>query len=84
MPGPTDVYAEMILASGDAVIRVLMKPYQRILDEKVMPEDWATSVAIPIFKGKGDIMNCGIYRGVKLLEHAMKIVEKVLEKNSND
>ena len=25
-------------------------------------------------------MNCGVYRGVKLLEHAMKIVEKVLEK----
>ena len=25
-------------------------------------------------------MNCGAYRGVKLLEHAMKIGEKVLEK----
>ena len=24
-------------------------------------------------------MNCGMYRGAKLLEHAMKIVEKVLE-----
>ena len=27
---------------------------------------------IPIFKGKGDAMSCGAYRGVKLLEHAMK------------
>ena len=51
-----------------------------ILDGKVMPEDRATSVAIPISKGKGDIMNCGIYRGIKLLEHAIKIVVKVLEK----
>ena len=25
-------------------------------------------------------MNCGAYRGVKLLEHAMKIVEKMLER----
>ena len=24
-------------------------------------------------------MDCGTYRGVKLLEHAMKIVERVLE-----
>ena len=24
-------------------------------------------------------MDCGAYRGVKLLEHAMKIVERVLE-----
>ena len=42
-------------------------------------EDWATSVAIPIFKGNGDIVNCGMYGGVKLLEHAIKIVERVLD-----
>ena len=71
----------MILASGDVGIRVLMEVCQRILDGKGMPEDWATSVAIPIFKGKGDITNCGMYRGVQLLEHAMKIVEKVIGKN---
>ena len=45
-----------------------------------MPEDWATCVAIPIFKDKGNIMNCGMYRDVKLLEHAMEIVVEVLEK----
>ena len=33
-----------------------------------------------IFKGKKDVMSCGACRGVKLLEHAMKIVERVLEK----
>ena len=31
-------------------------------------------------KVKGDVMSRGSYRGVKLLEHAMKIVEKVLER----
>ena len=35
---------------------------------------------VPIFKGKGDAMSCGAYSGVKLLEHAMKMVEKVLER----
>ena len=35
---------------------------------------------MPIFKGKGDVMSSGSYRGVKLLEHVMKIVEKVLER----
>ena len=29
-------------------------------------------------------MNCDIYRGVKQLERAKKIVEKVLEKCRND
>ena len=78
-PASAEVRAEMILASGYVGIRVLMELCHRILDRKVMPEDWATSVVIPIFEGKGDIKNCDMYRGVKLLEHAIKIVERVLE-----
>ena len=35
---------------------------------------------MPIFKGKGDVMSCGSYRRVKLLEHVIKIVERVLER----
>ena len=34
----------------------------------------------PIFKGKGNAMSCGACRGVKLLEQAMKIVEKMQER----
>ena len=45
-----------------------------------MPEEWKTSVVVPIFKEKGDVMDCAAYRGIELLEHAMKIVERVLEK----
>ena len=66
-------------------MRVLMELCHAILDGKGRPEDWATSVvAMPIFKVKGNVMNCGMYRGVKLLEHARKFVEKVLEKNCNN
>ena len=35
---------------------------------------------VPIFRGKGVVRNCSAYRGVKLLEHAMKIVERVLKR----
>ena len=51
-PGPTEVYAETILACGEIGIRVLMELCHRILDEKGMPADWAASVAIHIFEGK--------------------------------
>ena len=71
--GPSEVSTEMIAASGEVGIRVMMKLCQRLLDGKGMPEEWKTSVVIPIFKGKGDVMNCGAYRGVKLLEHGKKI-----------
>ena len=45
-----------------------------------MPAEWALSIVVPIFKGKGDIRNCSCYRDVKLLEHCMKVVKRVLEK----
>jgi len=34
---------------------------------------------LPIYKGKGDPVECGSYRGIKLLEHAMKVVERIFE-----
>ena len=33
-----------------------------------------------IFKGIGDIMNCGMHRGVTSPEHAMKLLKKYLRK----
>ena len=57
-----------------------MELCHRILDSEGMPEDWTTSATTPIFTGKEDIMNCGMNRGVKLLQHAMKIVERVDDK----
>ena len=49
------------------------------MKEGSIPEDWKSSVVLPIYKGKGDPMECGSYRGIKLLEHAMKVVEWIFE-----
>ena len=38
-----------------------------------IPEDWKSSVVLPIYKDKGDPTECGSYRGIKLLEHAIKV-----------
>ena len=57
-----------------------MELCQCVLDGRGMPDEWKTNVIMPIFKGKGDVMSCGSYRGVKLLQHAMKIIERVLER----
>ena len=35
-----------------------------------MLDDWALSVVVPIFKGKGDAMSCMAFRGEKLLSRA--------------
>jgi len=42
--------------------------------------NWYTYIYMCVYKGKGDPMECGSYRGIKLLEHAMKVIERVFEK----
>ena len=50
-----------------------------IVKEGCIREDWKSSVILPIYTGKGDPMECGSYRGTKLLEHAIKVVERISE-----
>ena len=70
----------MIVASCEIGVKVMMELCSHLLDGRGMPDEWKTSVIVPLFKGKGNVMSYKSYRGVKLLEHAMKIVERVLER----
>ena len=45
-----------------------------------IPEEWTRSEIVPIFKNKGDILDCKQYRGIKLLEHGLTILKRVLDK----
>ena len=33
---------------------------------------------VSVYKGKGDALDCGSYRGIKLLEHVMKLFERII------
>ena len=78
----SEVSIEMINANGKVGIDVMMKLCQRKGWKRNarMLEDWKTSFIMPIYKGKGDMMNCDAYRRVKLLEYGVKTVERVLKK----
>ena len=78
-PGLSGVNSELIAASGKIGIKVMTELCQRLFDGHGIPEEWKTSALVPIFKRKGSVMNCDRYRGVKLLDHAMKIIERVVE-----
>ena len=77
--GPSEVSLELVAASGGIGIQVMAEICQspRWIG---MPAEWALSIVVPILKGKGDIRNCRCNRAVKLIEHGMKVVERVLEK----
>ena len=78
--GLSELTTEMIVAGGRTAEEVMLQLCQRVLDGKGNLDEWKTSVVVPIFKGKEDVMNCGSYRAVKLLEYGIKIIERVLER----
>ena len=78
-PGLSGLVAEMIQATGDIGIQWILHSCNGIVKKGSIPEDWKSSVVLPIYKGKGDPMECGTYRGISLLEHAMKVVERIFE-----
>ena len=51
--GTSEVSVEMIVASGEIGVKVMMELCQRVLDGRGMPDEWKTSVTVPIFKEKG-------------------------------
>ena len=51
----------------------------KITDEENIPDIWRKSILIPIYKYKGESMNCGNYQGIKLMCHSMKLYERVHE-----
>jgi len=77
-PGLSGLVAEMIEPTWDIGTQWILDLYNGIVKEGSIPEDWKSSVVLPIYKGKGDPMECG-YRGMNSLEHAMKVVERIFE-----
>ena len=51
-----------------------------IYEQEKIPTEWRDSVIIPIYKEKGDIHDCGNYRGIKLMSHTMKIWERIIDR----
>ena len=77
--GPSGVALEMFKAGGDKCLKSLTNIFNGILFKNKLPEEWMLSSLVPIFKGKGDPLNPNSYRGIKLLVHAFKLYEKILD-----
>ena len=78
--GPSGVVVEMLLASGEIGLQWMTDICNAIVREGKIPDDWRKSWIVTIYKGKGDALECGSYRGVKLLDQVMKIFERVIER----
>ena len=77
--GPSGIVVEMIRAGGDAAAALIAKLANACIREGRIPTDWNLSYIISLYKGKGDALERGNYRGLKLQDQVLKVIERVLE-----
>ena len=76
---PDNIPVEVWKSLGRTGVDFLKEALNKITDEEKIPDIWRKSILIPIYKNNGDILNCGHYRGIKLMCHSMKLYERVHE-----
>ncbi|KAK6735072.1 hypothetical protein RB195_018332 [Necator americanus] len=76
---PDDRPADVWKLLGDRGSMWLAALFNKIVAEGRTPDNWQTSVTVPVWKGKGDIADCTSYRPIRLLCHTIKVFERVLE-----
>ena len=62
----------------DAAVKVLHSICQQIRKTQQWPQDWKSSVFIPIPK-KGNAKECSNYCTIALISHASKVILKILQ-----
>ena len=74
-PGPSGIVVEMILAAGDTGASMIRDLAAAIIRDGKVPSVWEQSFIVCLYKGKGDALERGNYRGLKLTEQVMKVLE---------
>ncbi|MCU7898061.1 MAG: hypothetical protein KZQ61_05230, partial [Candidatus Thiodiazotropha sp. (ex Lucinoma aequizonata)] len=77
--GPSGIIAEMLKPAGEAGAVEVRDLVEVIISEGRIPTDWQESYIVSLYKGKGDALTRGNYRGLKLIEQVMKVLERVVE-----
>ena len=78
--GPSGIVVEMIKTAGDTGATMIQDLATVIIRDSKVPTDWEQSFIVCLYKGKeGDALDRGNYRGLKLTEQAMKILERIVD-----
>ena len=77
--GPSGIVAEMLKSSGTSGTNLIADLINEIIKSGEVLSDWESSYIINLYKGKGDALEMGNYRGLKLLDHVMKTTERIIE-----
>ena len=67
----------MIQAAGDMDASMIRGLAAAVFCDGKVPSDWEQSFIVCLYNGKGDALERDSYRGLKLTEQVMKVLERV-------
>ena len=77
--GPSGVVTQMLKASSYICSEMIADLTNSIVRDKAMPREWDDSFIFSVFKNKAEAVDRGNYRGLKLTEHVLNVVERIIE-----
>ena len=75
--GPDGIPGEAIKGSLESSAKALHKLFERIWTEEAFPQDWKEGHIVKLPK-KGNLQDCGNYRGITLLSVPAKIFNRII------
>ena len=78
-PGPSGIVVEMIQAAGDMGASMIRDLAAAIICNGKGLSDWEQSFIVCLYKRKGDELERGNCRGLKLTEQVMKGLERIVD-----
>ena len=76
--GPDLIHIEVWKKMGEEGIVFLNKRLNRMLTSGI-PASWRLSEVTPLFKEECSILECSNYRGIKLVSHTLKLLERIID-----
>ena len=77
--GPSGIVVEMIRAAADMGTSMIRDLAAAIIRDGKVPSDCEQSFIVCLYKGKGDALERGNYRGLKLTEQVMNVLERIVD-----
>ena len=77
-PGIDQIGNEMLKKGGDSMLEWLERLFNACWREMIVPKEWQMACVVPLYKGKGDKMECKNYRGISLLSVVGKLYGRVI------
>ena len=80
--GPSGIIAEMLKAAGEEGVGLVRKLMEAVFSSGMIPVDCEESFIQNLYKGKGEALDHGNYRGLKLTDQVMKLLERELNSSN--